>query len=250
VVDRAVGAFNVGRASLTVLAMALDEGRPGIAARLDTAVSSAERARGTAETFLEMASKARVRAKQGPPRFRVTCPECGRANLTTWNDEIPPGGVNPVRCEACGYMIQSESEGNPSEVGEEGDAASTSGGPAEPKESRAPDAVRLDGAVNLTGSQKIAAINELCFAAWQSGVAGTESLGESDNYVAVLGGRLEEEVEDARHFFAEALERTEIVQRLIRSRWTGPREQCSPCESGIHEGMRSGDQKRRAERLP
>jgi len=48
------------------------------------------------------------------PTYIVTCPECGRKNKTRWiwADELPPGGVAPVECD-CGYMILSESEGNP-----------------------------------------------------------------------------------------------------------------------------------------
>ncbi|KKN58414.1 hypothetical protein LCGC14_0552270 [marine sediment metagenome] len=30
-----------------------------------------------------------------------------------WTDELPPGGVEPVECVRCGYMILSESEGDP-----------------------------------------------------------------------------------------------------------------------------------------
>jgi cob(I)alamin adenosyltransferase len=50
------------------------------------------------------------------PRYRVTCPECGAASITEWTDILPPGGVSPVRCSACGYMILSESEGDPVEI--------------------------------------------------------------------------------------------------------------------------------------
>jgi len=51
--------------------------------------------------------------KEPPTKYRVTCPECGATNITEWTDILPPGGVSPVECSACGYMILSESEGNP-----------------------------------------------------------------------------------------------------------------------------------------
>ena len=51
--------------------------------------------------------------KQPPAKYRVTCPECGAETMTEWTDILPPGGVSPVPCSACGYMILSESEGDP-----------------------------------------------------------------------------------------------------------------------------------------
>ena len=48
--------------------------------------------------------------------YTVTCPECGRKHKTQWVDDPPPGGIAPVECE-CGYIILSESEGNPEPEG-------------------------------------------------------------------------------------------------------------------------------------
>lgn len=45
--------------------------------------------------------------------YQVTCPRCGWMSFTYW-DSYPPGGVAPVECE-CGYVILSESEGDPVE---------------------------------------------------------------------------------------------------------------------------------------
>jgi len=264
VLDRAIGAFNVGRESLTVLAMVLDDGRQNAVQRLDAAVCAAARARAAAGAFLDTVTAAHQRAGQPPARYEVTCPECGKANVTAWNDDVPPGGVDPVKCKTCGFMILSESEGNPVAIPENGGETMPSAagepmpeGPATASADESEpgrESVRHDGAVNLTDSQKVTAINELAHGAWTSGVAATESLGESDNYVSELGARVEENVEEARHFFAEALERTEIALRLIQSWRAGDPAQSPSCEtdeeSGSHEMMRRGDQKRRSERHP
>ena len=264
VLDRAIGAFNVGRESLTVLAMVLDDGRQNAVQRLDAAVCAAARARDAAGTFLDTVTAARQRAGRPPARYEVTCPECGKANVTAWNDDVPPGGVDPVKCKTCGYMILSESEGNPAAVPENGvgTARSAAGAPVPERQAGANaqesepgrETPRRNGALNLTDSQKVTAINELAHGAWTSGVAATESLGESDNYVSELGARVGENVEEARHFFAEALERTEIALRLIQSWRAGDPAQSPSCEtdeeSGSHEMMRRGDQKRRSERHP
>lgn len=250
-VDRAVGAFNVGRASLTVLAMALDEGRPGLAPRLDTAVSAAERAQDSAKAFLEMAGSARMRAEHWPLEYNLTCPGCGHVNITTRNDDIPPCGFNPVKCEGCGRTIFIKRDRDPAETRGDSGAPSIPAAGIEREGPSVPDAARSDGAVSLTDSQRIAAINELTHAAWLSGIVGAEFLHESDNYVVLHGANLEEHVEDARHFFAQALERTEIVLRLIRS-WpaaeSGKRElsEKDPV-GGVHEPVLTGDYKRRAE---
>ena len=54
--------------------------------------------------------------EEPPAKYRVTCPECGAESVTEWTDVLPPGGVSPVACLACGFMILSESEGNPVEI--------------------------------------------------------------------------------------------------------------------------------------
>ncbi|MHC5059309.1 MAG: hypothetical protein ACYTKD_32040, partial [Planctomycetota bacterium] len=178
VLDRTIGAFNVGRESLTVLAMVLDDAKQSALPRLDAAVLAAERAQKSAEAFMDMVTQARQRTRRPPTGYQVTCPECGKVNATVWNDEVPPGGVNPVKCKQCGYMILSESEGNPVAVpASGGNTPPTAGEPApeqpaganarEPEPGR--ETVRSDGAVNLTDSQKIASINELAYAAWISG---------------------------------------------------------------------------------
>ena len=50
-----------------------------------------------------------------PEHYMVLCPKCGNLVLTEWMDMLPPGGVSPVECP-CGYMILSESEGEPKQV--------------------------------------------------------------------------------------------------------------------------------------
>ncbi len=55
-------------------------------------------------------------APQEPTRYRVGCPKCANINESRWTDELPPGGVEPVECVKCGYMILSESEGDPCEL--------------------------------------------------------------------------------------------------------------------------------------
>ena len=60
--------------------------------------------------FLEAVADER---RGAPTKYRVTCPECGAESVTEWTDVLPPGGVSPVLCSACGYMILSESEGDP-----------------------------------------------------------------------------------------------------------------------------------------
>jgi hypothetical protein len=57
-------------------------------------------------------------AQRSATKYRVTRPECGSTSITEWTDILPPGGVSPVQCSACGYMILSESEGNPVEIAE------------------------------------------------------------------------------------------------------------------------------------
>jgi len=47
-------------------------------------------------------------------RYLVTCPKCERRVETYW-DDYPPGGVAPVECP-CGYLILSESEGDPERI--------------------------------------------------------------------------------------------------------------------------------------
>jgi hypothetical protein len=44
--------------------------------------------------------------------FIITCPRCGAKDKAEWDNNLPPGGVSPVQCK-CGYIILSESEGNP-----------------------------------------------------------------------------------------------------------------------------------------
>jgi len=66
--------------------------------------------------FLEAVAEER---RAPAARYRVTCPECGAESETEWTDVLPPGGVSPVPCSACGYMILSESEGNPVRVASE-----------------------------------------------------------------------------------------------------------------------------------
>ena len=46
--------------------------------------------------------------------YQVTCPSCN-AKVETYWDDYPPGGVTPVECK-CGYIILSESEGDPKEI--------------------------------------------------------------------------------------------------------------------------------------
>lgn len=48
-------------------------------------------------------------------KYEVTCPKCGRMMVTEWSDELAPGGIDPIECE-CGFLILSESEGNPSKI--------------------------------------------------------------------------------------------------------------------------------------
>ena len=50
--------------------------------------------------------------------YVVICPECKAKAFTYW-DNYPPGGVAPVECK-CGYIILSESEGNPERIEPEG----------------------------------------------------------------------------------------------------------------------------------
>jgi hypothetical protein len=47
--------------------------------------------------------------------YHVTCPRCEEEHVTEWIHWLPPGGVEPVLC-CCGYMILSESEGNPVQI--------------------------------------------------------------------------------------------------------------------------------------
>jgi len=54
-----------------------------------------------------------VTTPEQPLVYEVGCPKCSHINESRWTDVLPPGGVEPVECAKCGYMILSESEGDP-----------------------------------------------------------------------------------------------------------------------------------------
>jgi hypothetical protein len=82
----------------------------GYDAQLVVATTAALCVYESAVAFLDLAAAAQRRP---PAKYRVTCPECGAETTAEWTDDLPPGGVSPVGCPACGYMILSESEGDP-----------------------------------------------------------------------------------------------------------------------------------------
>jgi hypothetical protein len=100
--------MDAARAPLDELRAAL--GGDGCQAQLVIATTAVLGVYESAVAFLDLA----MAAQTGPPaKYRVTCPECGTESITEWTDVLPPGGVSPVACSGCGYMILSESEGNP-----------------------------------------------------------------------------------------------------------------------------------------
>jgi hypothetical protein len=100
--------MDAGRAPLEELRVAL--GNDGCEAQLVVATTAALGVYESAAAFLDFVTVART---DPPAKYRVTCPECGAESVTEWTDVLPPGGVSPVECSACGFMILSESEGNP-----------------------------------------------------------------------------------------------------------------------------------------
>ncbi len=113
ILDRAVEAMSVGGAALAELGAALDADEPDCLPRVVVAVTAALEVHQATGEFLDMVACAHRQAAAPPTKYRVTCPECGAESVTEWTDVLPPGGVSPVVCSACGYMILSESEGNP-----------------------------------------------------------------------------------------------------------------------------------------
>jgi len=103
--EAAAAAGSDGRAELVVATTAALGVFPACAAEPRDAAG-----REAAGRFLEAAADER---REPPAKYRVTCPECGAQSVTEWTDVLPPGGVSPVPCSACGYMILSESEGDP-----------------------------------------------------------------------------------------------------------------------------------------
>ena len=107
--DRLVGALDAARGPLGDLEAAVAAGGDG-RVELIVATTAALEVFEAAGRFLEAVADER---RGSPAQYRVTCPECGAESRTEWTDVLPPGGVSPVRCSACGYMILSESEGDP-----------------------------------------------------------------------------------------------------------------------------------------
>jgi len=106
---RLADALDAARAPLGDLEAALAAGGDG-RAELVVATTAALGVFETAGRFLEAVADER---RGAAAKYRVTCPECGAESVTEWTDVLPPGGVSPVPCSACGYMILSESEGDP-----------------------------------------------------------------------------------------------------------------------------------------
>ena len=110
--DRAIEAMRACADALADLKSALDSDEEGPQAALVIATTAILGAGQAAAEILDLV--ARVNAGKVPgPKYLVTCPECGAEIATEWTYVLPPGGVSPVQCSACGYMILSESEGNP-----------------------------------------------------------------------------------------------------------------------------------------
>jgi hypothetical protein len=112
--DRLVGALDAARGPLGELSATLAAGGEG-RAELVVATTATVEVFEAAGRFLEAVAAER---REAPAKYRVTCPECGAESMTEWTDVLPPGGVSPVACSACGYMILSESEGDPILVAE------------------------------------------------------------------------------------------------------------------------------------
>jgi hypothetical protein len=106
--DDLLDSMDAARGPLEELRCALEGG--GYSAQLVVATTAALGVYESAVAFLDLVTGAQRRP---PAKYRVTCPECGAESVTEWTDVLPPGGVSPVACSACGYMILSESEGNP-----------------------------------------------------------------------------------------------------------------------------------------
>jgi hypothetical protein len=106
--DDLLDSMDAARGPLEELRSALKGG--GYGARLVVATTAALGIYESVVAFLDLVTGAQRRP---PAKYRVTCPECGAESVTEWTDVLPPGGVSPVACSGCGYMILSESEGNP-----------------------------------------------------------------------------------------------------------------------------------------
>ena len=106
--DDLLDSMDAARGPLEELRPAVEGGGNG--ARLVVATTAALGVYESAMAFLDLVTGAQ---KRPPAKYRVTCPECGAESMTEWTDILPPGGVSPVECSACGYMILSESVGDP-----------------------------------------------------------------------------------------------------------------------------------------
>ena len=113
VLDRTVEAMSVGSAALAEVVATFDADGHDCLPRVVVAVTAAVEVHQATGAFLDMVASARRQAAAPATKYRVTCPECGGESITEWTDDLPPGGVSPVECAVCGYMILSESEGNP-----------------------------------------------------------------------------------------------------------------------------------------
>ena len=115
ILDRTVEAMRAGADALAELRAALDAGRENPQPELMIATTAILEAGQAAADSLDIVAGVNADARPRT-RYRVTCPKCGGTSITEWTDILPPGGVSPVQCAACGYMILSESEGNPVEI--------------------------------------------------------------------------------------------------------------------------------------
>ena len=109
---RAVEAMRACADALSDLASALDRGKKRPQAELMVATTAILGAGQAAAELLDLVAPANTGMRPSP-KYMVTCPECGAQTVTEWTDALPPGGVSPVACSACGHMILSESEGDP-----------------------------------------------------------------------------------------------------------------------------------------
>jgi endogenous inhibitor of DNA gyrase (YacG/DUF329 family) len=103
-----LSSMDAARGPLEELRAAL--GGDGYGAQLVVGTTAALCVCESAVAFLDLAAAAQ---RGATARYRVTCPECGAESTAEWTDDLPPGGVSPVECPACGYVILSESEGDP-----------------------------------------------------------------------------------------------------------------------------------------
>lgn len=216
VLDGAVGAFNVGRESLTVFAIMLTDRRQWSEVRLDAALTAAVRVREAAGAFLDMVAASQEEAARPPARYRVTCPDCGAANLTSWVDDPPPGGVSPVKCAQCGYQILSESEGNPQPVPPEPEAAPENPAPGDPGEAAPAASERKEHETNVDHGPLATAANVLLRKTRTSVDAAVAVLGEGDDYVRRFGAELEGRVEAVKGHLKEGLKSSEMALSLAR----------------------------------